>query len=640
MSLESTGDDALAPPADDPSVSELAGPSDAPTVEQAPDTPEEQDPATTGDAVPTSATDELADTTADSTDAFPSDPTLEGMPTAGNNAAIATDGSPSETPTTSETPTNLEGPLPSSIESSATSAPSATGTMQAAEGPGNSKPTQITAAVAGGVVGGLALISLGLFLVWFLRKRSERRRRSTMLTSMFGNQGLGRGEKGGGAANPVNRTSLGPTPISEKVKDSIINRYQNLRGRLPMIAGSPGSSSPEPTVDLDRGTSQFGPPPAAAASRADSRFSGYDDYKPTTKERLVSWWGRLGRSGPPKSSRADNDPFAISRSGDARTKTAARAVPNAQPDFNTLLRMDEEAAQRSGAAGGTGGRRRSTTAAGHEHFLGGLAFDFEDAAGAGPKASSANPFSDDNAARRDSSDSARHESATIPGLVVGGSGSGAGGSSAARNPFSDANAIGVATGKGSGPATYVQDLRRSRGRSVSADHNNLNNGTGPNYNYPFRSSVSSMGSSRRASSIANGAGGASPPQSRRTSSAVYYSSIFNKRSTKFRSDPFDLDRPELLSNSSRDGSRDLGRDAAGVVTAGVAPPMPAPMTAHLRGESYASWTSRYSGVSEDGGGGGAQFDLWSDPGPDVGPAVAAKGKRTSRTSETSVGKAL
>ena len=270
MSLESTGDDALAPPADDPSVSELAGPSDAPIVEQAPDTPEEQDPATTGDAVPTSATDELADTTADSTDAFPSDHNLAGMPTAGNNAAIATDVSPSETPTTSETPTNLEGPLPPSIESSATSAPSATGTMQDAEGPGNSKPTQITAAVAGGVVGGLALISLGLFLVWFLRKRSERRRRSTMLTSMLGNPGLGRGEKGGGgAANPVNRTSLGPTPISEKVKDSIVSSYQRMRGRLPMIAGS-RSPSPGPTVDLDRGTSQFGPPAPTTATTTTS----------------------------------------------------------------------------------------------------------------------------------------------------------------------------------------------------------------------------------------------------------------------------------------------------------------------------------------------------------------------------------
>ena len=617
-------------------------------MEQEPDAPEEQDPSTSGGVAPTSATDELADTTADITDAFPSDPTLQEMPTAGNNAAVATDGS------ASETPTNLETPLPSSIASSATSAPSETGTMQAVEGAGNSKTTQTTAAVAGGVVGGLALISLGLFLVWFLRKRGKRRRRSTMLTSMLGNPGLGRGEKGGGgAANPVNRTSLGPTPISEKVKDSIVRRYQNLRGRLPMIAGSPGPSSPEPTVDLDRGTSQFGPPPATAGSRSDSRFSGYDDYKPTAKERLVGWWGRLGRSGPPKSSRADNDPFAMGRGGDARTKAAARAVPNAQPDFNTLLRMDEEAAQRGGAAGATGGRRRSMTAAGHEHFLGGLAFDFDDAGGAGPK-TSANPFSDDHATRRGSSDSARHESATLPPAVLGGAGSGAGSSSgAARNPFSDANAIGVATGKGSGPATYVQDLRRSRGRSVSADqNNNLNNGIGhSNYNYPFRSSVSSVGSSRRASSIIGNGGGASsqPPQSqsqsrsRRTSSAVYYSSMFNKRSTKFRSDPFDLDRPELLSNSSRDGSRDLGgRDAAGVVTAGVAPPMPAPLTAHLRGDSYASWTSRYSGVSDDdggSGGGGGQFDLWSDPGPDVGPA-AAKAKRTSRTSETSVGKAL
>ena len=260
----------------------------------------------------------------------------------------------------------------------------------------------------------------------------------------------------------------------------------------------------------------------------------------------------------------------------------------------------------------------------------------------------------------------RHESATIPPLAFDSRSRGAAAQGQTRDPFSDANAIGVAGGKGSGPATYVQDLRRSRGRSVSADNGSgNNNGNSGNYNYPFRESVSSVGSSRRTSSVGNAAGNGASSVGK---NAAYYSALFNKRSTKFRSDPFDLDRPELLSSSSRDGSRDISSGAGASLGVGIgggaggnyatmatAPPMPAPMTAHLRGASYASWTSKYSSVSEDGAGDGAGFDLWSEPGPDVGPAAAKasaaaapgkaldSGKRTSQTSQrsqTSVGKAL
>ena len=684
--------------------------------DQQPGAPGEQEAPTIdgGASSPSTTDDELVDATSGVADVITDDPNMQGMPTAGGNAAVAMDVPLASSPTTSEegptetatetapeTPaeTPLDAPLPSAEGGSNSgsdtgSGASETGTMEAMAGSGGPSSTRTTAAVAGGVVGGVALLSLGIFLIWFLRRRRERRRRSTMLTSMFGDPGFGRGEKGVGSSGgggsggsggyQINRTSLGPTPVSEKVKDSIVSTYQRMRGRLPMIAGS-RSPSPGPTVDLDRGTSQFGPPPpavtamATAGSRADSRFSDYDGYKPTAKERLVGWWGRVGRSGPPKSSRTDNDPFAMGGGGGKTRGAASNANANVQPDFNTLLRMDEDAARRGLASG----RRQSTTA----HFLGGLAFDFDGpSAGSGTgnaKANAnANPFSDDNATRRDSSDSTRHESATIPPLAYGERS--AARDQAARDPFSDANAIGasngigigigIAGGKGSGPATYVQDLRRSRGRSVSADHsNNLNlnsnnnSGSGGNYNYPFRGSVSSIGSSRRASSVGNaaaaGASSGAGNSGAGNNGAAHYSSLFVKRSTKFRSDPFDLDRPELLSSSSRDGSRDIssGSGAAtgsgetigtGVCGGGIngnyatvekAPPVPAPMTAHLRGPSYASWTSRYSGVSEEGAGDGFD-DLWSDPGPDVGPAAAKTSGSGSgpgkRNSQTSVGKAL
>lgn len=505
--------------------------------------------------------------------------------------------------------------------------------------------TMTTAAVAGGVVGGLAILSLIAFLIFFLRRRSKRKRRSTLLTSMFGDPGFGRREKET-VVYTINRTSLGPTPVSEKMKNSFVYGYKRFRDRVSGL-GRSRSDSPKPTIDLDRGTSQFGPPLSSTSSRRSSSRAGNNDDDgddgddaPTAKERFFGWWGRLGRSGPPKSNRTNNEPFAGARAI-RRVSSNEKAAPSntQQPDFLTLLKMDEEAARKSaGGAGGAKGRNSKRRSPSQDHFLGSLGFDFEGAMGV-------SPFSDDNAIRptsNDGSGSVRHDSATIPPLALAKGGD----DDASNNPFSDANAV---TSNG-GPTTYVQDIRRSRGRSATVNGSNNNNGSNA-------AAVAAAIAARRSSNRRSSNYGFLNRES-----GLSVDSDMYKRNTKFRSDPFDLDRPELLS-ASRSGSRDMNRDSQRSSQYSSAGGIGAPprARAHTRGESYASWTSRYSGISEGGdisintnantianansrAGGNAKaantsLDDWSEPGPDVGPAVASK-KRSSKGSVGSVGKAL
>ncbi len=648
----------------EPSPSESSVPAEAPADDSIASTSTANGPA--------------APTTESSLDSITTDPAIQETPTAGGNAAVSMEIPPTSTSATV-----------SSLVQDNPGVASPSSTVEAARvTEASSNNTRMTVAVAGGVVGGLALLSLAAFLIFFLRRRSKRRRRSTMLTSMFGDPNYRRREKQG--AYTIDRTSLGPTPVSEKVKGSIVSGYKRARGRFSNIVHS-RSDSPRPTVDLDRGTSQFGPPLSAASSlpsRSSSR-ADYDDADPTLKERFFGWWGRLGRSGPPKSSRADNDPFAAAGRSIRRVSRERVDPPkNAQPDFLTLLKMDEEAAVATAAQetgpgsrnGADGNQKRRSTIAGQEHFLGGLGLDFESAIGN-------SPFSDANAIKHDSSDagsSVRHDSATIPPLALakGDNADNANNS----NPFSDSHAITGGAGgppmlplsnsnNGGGPATYVQDLRRSRGRSI-----NTNN-------------VATMATTKRMTRDSN----TNYPfnNNNRTSGMSDDSVDMYRRNTKFRSDPFDLDRPELFSSSSsslaasrgRPGSRTSGGSVTagpgiargnsqrsgrftGGVGVGVIPPRA--VRTHTRAESYTSWTSRYSGYSEgdsdgngnananananvnvnangngNGNGNGNRgrgrdtgiLDGWSDPGPDVGPSAAAAGDKKG-PSQGSVGMAL
>ncbi|KAI0190728.1 hypothetical protein EV127DRAFT_79368 [Xylaria flabelliformis] len=417
---------------------------------------------------------------------------------------------------------------------------------------GSGRSTQTTVAVAGGVIGGLALVSIIAFLFWFWRKRLMKKRRSTLLTPLSTGQANGRGEKG---PYIINRNSLGPTTIPEKVRAVVGYNYHRLRGRVNSLV----TRSPRPSVDLNRGNSQFGIPDTPASRSASG--AGVDTNRPTTvKGRFVDWWGRMTEEGnmnwksrnEPKGGRPNNDTYT------SMSKVAQPKKKGSQPDFLTLLSMDEKQQQQqqgttSNNTGAGSSNPRRSQSLGNDHFLGGLGLNFE----------IENPFADSNAM---SHDSAKVKPLAVPGPET-------------SNPFSDANALpGPARpANAGGPATYVQNIRRSRGHSVSA-------------------------ASTR------------PPSNTRMPSIYRESRVSvetsDTRQNKYRSDPFDLDRPELLAQSpgSRPGSS--GTRSGGYGNARVGLPS-APRPTHARNESF---TSKYSsGVSSMGD--------WSDPGPDVGPGA-------------------
>ncbi|KAJ2973558.1 hypothetical protein NUW58_g8908 [Xylaria curta] len=169
---------------------------------------------------------------------------------------------------------------------------------------------------------------------------------------------------GGGERGPyiISRNSLGPTSLPEKMKAVVGYNYQRLRGRVnSLVAGSP-----KPSVDLNRGNSQFGLPDTPA-SRSTSRAGLANNGAMTTKDRFVDWWGRLTEDGnfnwklgnDPKSGRLNNGTYT-SKSNMSQTRKLG-----SQPDFLTLLSMDEKQ-QQQGAASSNPRRSQSL---GNDHFL-------------------------------------------------------------------------------------------------------------------------------------------------------------------------------------------------------------------------------------------------------------------------------
>ncbi|KAI0098437.1 hypothetical protein F4814DRAFT_122103 [Daldinia grandis] len=375
---------------------------------------------------------------------------------------------------------------------------------------GNAITTEQTIAIAAGVVGGVIAISLVAFMIWFWRKRRMQERRSSMLPPMSPRATFHGNEKG---LYLISRTSLGPTPLPQKLWAAIGARYRRLRGRVGGIVTR--SSSPSPSVNLDRGNSQFGLP-EPAHSRNNSNTGPSID-----KGRPVDWWGRLAED--------ENSNWQLRRESE-----------NNEPTFG--LQPGRELGK--GQESVNGNRRRSISVGNEQHFLGGLGLDSD----------SADPFSDVNAIG--------NNTAKATPLVV----------SAVNNPFSDSHAIGAPSGAvNGGIATYVQRSRHSYSHSVNGSISRQAS------NASYRTSVGTIGTRRN----------------------------------RFRSDPFDLDRPDFLRSANSSMNATAGwasRASRSSTNIGSVPN--APQQAHVRN---ASFTSKYSsGVSNIG---------WSDPGPDVGPVA-------------------
>ncbi|TID04227.1 hypothetical protein CH35J_002275 [Colletotrichum higginsianum] len=428
-------------------------------------------------------------------------------------------------------------------------------------------------------IGAVAVLGLFGFLLWLWRKRLLKKRRSTLLTPLSTDPRFRHTEN---TPYVIDRGSLGPTPRSAKLKAALGYNFQRFRVQLGGLVSRNRDSSSA------RDRSQF--MNVSQHSRNSSSWSNHTGPRDvvTTKDRIKDWWERLTAdmkfNWRLRGDRiVEKDPFAPTR--DMQDRNAAMG---GQPDFLTLLGMDDTEVQREAQ------RRRLSRGQGSagsaDHFLGGLGLNFENAA--------ANPFSDVNALP--------HDSAKPAPLAVANIG---------NDPFSDANAISAPAAAVKPPSTYVVDVRRSRGTSFGGGTTRPPSGStySPRLESMYRDSMQSVES-------------------------------FATRRNKFRSDPFDLERPELLGSRTTQASSNYNQGGGG---GGGAPRVPG--SAHTRADSFSSKYS--SGVSMDG---------WSDPGPDVGPSSSGPsyrheaespvagyrpgeqkaGWRPSGGSQNSVGKAL
>ncbi|KAK0724793.1 hypothetical protein B0H67DRAFT_469525, partial [Lasiosphaeris hirsuta] len=392
----------------------------------------------------------------------------------------------------------------------------------------NSNAAQTTVAVAGGVIGGVVAISIVAFVIWWWRRRVMRKRRSTLLTPLDAQNAFDRGEKG---AYVINRGSIGPTPIGEKFRAAFGYKIKKIRGRVSqLVTRNSGSKS----VNLDRGNSQF-MDPVNTHSRASSSTSSHR-AEATTNDRFGGWWTRLtaGMNFNGRTRSNGPDKGSISTPSSIKEKKGF----GSQPDFLTLLGMDERELDQEAQRRRASISRKNGSAGSADHFLGALNLNFG-------SSTIDNPFSDANALA--------HSSAQPAPLAFGQPG----------NPFSDANAIRDPPAAMSKPSTYVADMRRSRGQSVSA----------------------------------NGARQPSTVYNRDSAGSV---ESFQGRRNKFRSDPFDLERPELLAGAraaknsitSSTGGTAGSEPRASRISGGVGTgDIRRPAGAHTRSESF---TSKYS----------------------------------------------
>ncbi|KAK4464245.1 hypothetical protein QBC42DRAFT_171826 [Cladorrhinum samala] len=429
----------------------------------------------------------------------------------------------------------------------------------------NNNAVKPTLAVAGGVIGGVVAISIIAFLFWWWRRQRLRRRRSTLLTPLnmtmpFSDNG--NDEKGGYV---IDRGSIGPTPVATKVRTALGANIQKIRGHLRNKTGA----SSAPSVNMDRGTSQFMDSSASSThSRSNSAFDR-EPGEPTRKDRFVDWWSRLTadinfnwRLRNARNSEIDTlTPMGNPPSYGTNEKRPPLPAGSSQPDFLTLLRMDDSELDREAQrrrAGSNGSRPGSGSG---QHFLSGLGLSF------GNNNSSDNPFSDAHA-------------------------------SAQPAPLFDNN---NQPSQPQPPSSYYvkESIRRSRANSVATT---AYNPATPGVPGPGRDSLASV------------------------------SSFVNNRN-KFRSDPFDLELPNTTAAAAAafPGSNKLSIISSNAGTAGSSTrhsrvsmigirvgDVRRPAGAHVRAESF---TSKYSsGISLGGD--------WSDPGPDVGPLGAWGGQQS------------
>ncbi|KAL2072259.1 hypothetical protein VTL71DRAFT_11602 [Oculimacula yallundae] len=449
--------------------------------------------------------------------------------------------------------------LDSSVPSVTTSPPpvlatSSTHSGKSTTNSGNSS----TAPVVGGVLGSMALIAIVGLLLWCLRRRKTREslltplntgRRSSFYTSDHNSVGpSGRGNKW--------KTELGYQTdrvqnVGSSIKAGIVAVGASLKSKVSR------ERSNTPNVNLNRGNSQFldGPIPQHSRSNSTTSVQAHANIK----RKATDWWDRLREKMPfgmGKKSES-GDPFAA-----ARNMSEKRAMASGSPDFSQLLGMDDRDLQiqaerrRASLAGNTGSLPQ----------LGSLGLNFNAAE---------DPFADPKKA------------SAAPGWKPPNN------MAAKANPFADpapnpfVDPVSRPDPTISKANTYIADIRRSRGQSID-NSNPLSINTTSIYRPP-----SIAVESRYPSSLA--------PSRDSYRDTVFSTFSSNVRKGKGRSDPFDLERPELW--KPRDSGLNMYPNALNGLKGGQSA-----YSQNQRAISEASSGSKYSsGVSSLGD--------WGEPGP-------------------------
>lgn len=429
-------------------------------------------------------------------------------------------------------------------------------------GSGGGMGPQATAAIAGGVAGTVVLLGVLAFLFFWRR----RRRNSSGPPASPASTERGIREK---QPYVITRNSIGPTPVSEKFKASLAYRYQEACLQvveLGVRAAEAIGLRKRTDAEMDRAAAQAGPLMSGGHSRNNSGFGLPPAAAAVPKREYPDWWDRLTEDEAQNWTIKPDAAGAQPGGAAARTNnfpSSARASSNVMgPSGPSTQEPAPPIPARRGPttneAVPSSGAAVTTRQAQPRQAAPSSHF----MSNLGINLDSSDPFSDAN--------SMSHVSAMVMPLAA----------PTGPDPFSDANAI-PAKPQARGPNNYIQGVQHARRES--------------------RNTV----------------------MRRQQTESVYRESTiseesFQTRRDRVRSDPFDLDRPELRAAMPTDA----------VVRANEAKQPAAPRQAHMR--THSSSSSKYSTHT-------ASESVFSEPGPDVGPAV---NRKRSNGSQTSVGRAM
>ncbi|KAM5352096.1 hypothetical protein ACJ41O_004819 [Fusarium nematophilum] len=191
-----------------------------------------------------------------------------------------------------------------------------------------SNDTPPTPVIVGSVVGSFMGLSVLVFLLWFLRRRSTRRRRSTLLTPLglpLTPEGPGSGSGSSGEKYEIDNHSLGPTPRSTKLAAAVSVNAKKFGRRLRL------STAGSPHVNMNRGNSQF---LESTSSHSRSASMGhYPNRASSSPEVHQGWWSRLIQ----ESSAEDLAAQDMVEKGRETTRTPS---PNPFSDANAMPRSN------------------------------------------------------------------------------------------------------------------------------------------------------------------------------------------------------------------------------------------------------------------------------------------------------------